>query len=117
MSDDVNDRCHWCSKRIKYASGSKRRRTYCDESCKQAAHRWRKRRGANAALEHAELAKWQQLWITKEYPDDLSEALSTLWHDVGEEMFRTKILPVLLMQERWAIQHYLAKYMDKRNEA
>lgn len=116
MSDELDDRCHYCAKRIKYTATSKRRRTYCDESCKQAAHRWRKKLGTNAESEEAALTKWRRLWITKEYSDQLSEALSNLWRDVGEEVFRTKILPVLLMQEQWAIQHYLAKFMDKRNE-
>ena len=116
MSDELDDRCHYCGKRIKYTSTSKRRRTYCDDACKQAAHRWRKKLGTDADALNRARAQRIRRWAAKEYPDELIVELLVLWHELGEEAFTT-IEPILIMHEAWAYRMYAQTLLDsKRNE-
>lgn len=116
MSDDVNDRCRYCGKRIKYTASSKRRRTYCDDACRQAAYRWRATLGKDADAREAALTRRRQRWATLDYPDEMIEALSALWYEAGEELF-TKIDPIFVMHQSWAHQKYVQTLLDsKRNE-
>jgi hypothetical protein len=113
MSEGTRDSCAACGKFIKYKAGQ-RRRKYCDDRCRQKAHRRRIQTSEHPDEIIKIIAERKSMWIASKYPEEMIEELMTLWSDYGGVALM-RVERILALHQSWAIQ-LAAEMWTKRDK-